>query len=146
MNHSGTWHAKGEIFLQEEGGNSNIKLSVCILPRKKRHSRSKLKLFYAEFDSFKPQATRMVIKNCITRVISLFVFYENRKSHVFKLFGVVINCILENHVCIDCLCLQEEKKLSMLHKIFEDDLYDELSGIVSNGMVLKIVFCHGYVR
>ena len=73
------------------------------------------------FDALMSQQMRNVIKNDNTHVLAILMFYENRKFVVYKVLGVVIYCILEKYVCIDYLCLQKEKKLSLLHKGFEEN-------------------------
>ena len=78
------------------------------------------------------------MKNDKTRVLALLMLYDNRKSLVFKVLGVVIYCILDKHVCSDYLCLQKENKLSILHKGFEDTFYDKLSRIGILEMYLKL--------
>ena len=68
-----------------------------------------------------------IIKNENSRVPALLIFYENTRLLIYKLMGAVVYCILDHYVCIDYLCLQKEKKLSMSRTIFEDTSYDENS-------------------
>ena len=50
-----------------------------------------------------------VSKKDNTRVISLVMFYENRKSIIFKVLGSVVYCITENYICADYLYLHQYK-------------------------------------
>ena len=46
------------------------------------------------------------IKHVSTRAIAMIKFYDNRKSLIFKVLGVVVYLSIEKYVCIDYLCLQ----------------------------------------
>ena len=59
-------------------------------------------------------------------VIALIMFYENRKSVIFKVLGVVVYEFIEKYVCVDYLSLQREPKLSSSPRGFEDTSFDEL--------------------
>ena len=58
-----------------------------------------------------------------THVISLLVFYENRKTMIFKVLGSVIYCLMDNYICVDYLWLQQgllyfpQKDLNPPHSI-----------------------------
>ena len=47
-----------------------------------------------------------MLKKDSTCVFALLVFYENRKTTIFKVLGSVIYCIMEQYVCVDCLCFR----------------------------------------
>ena len=49
------------------------------------------------------------MKHDNTRIISMIVFYDNRKSPIFKILGIVVYFLLEKYVCVDYLCLQEQQ-------------------------------------
>ena len=53
-------------------------------------------------------------KNC---VLSLLVFYENIITIIFKVLCCFIYFIMDNYLCVDCLCLQK-CQLSVAHKVF----------------------------
>ena len=58
--------------------------------------------------SLLPFTVKCIKNNLIKRnvsVISLMMFYDNRKIIVYKLIGSVIYTILENYICIDYLSL-----------------------------------------
>ena len=86
------------------------------------------------------------MKNDNTRVLAFLMLYYNNKSIVYKVLRVVIYCILDNYVCIDCFCLQKEKKLSLFHKKFGETSYDETSGIRVPMWLLKIVPFYDFVQ
>ena len=48
------------------------------------------------------------LKQDNTCVIALIMLYENRKSLIFKLLGVVIYCFLEKYVGVEYLILLRE--------------------------------------
>ena len=74
------------------------------------------------------------------------MFYENRRSLIFKVLGVVVYCFIGKYVCVDYLCLKIEEKLSLLHRGFEDNSFDELSGIGIPEILLKNVSCYDYIQ
>ena len=49
---------------------------------------------------------RKTIKQDNTRVAALIMFYENTKSLIFKVLGVVVYFFLKKYVCVDYLSLQ----------------------------------------
>ena len=89
---------------------------------------------------------RKTLKHDIARAIPLIVFYDNRKSLIFKVLGVVTYWFIEIYMSIDYLCLQRKLMLSLLHRRFEDDLFDEISGIDIPELLLNIVSCYGYIQ
>ena len=98
------------------------------------------------FDASKSQAMRKLMKDENTRILVLIVFYYNTNYLVYKVLGVVIYFILEHYVCINYLCLQKENKLSLTHKLFEENLYDNISGIGITEMLLNIVSCYVFYQ
>ena len=50
---------------------------------------------------------REIMKNENPRVISLLVFYDNRKPLIFKVLIICVYFFLDKYVCIDYLCLQK---------------------------------------
>ena len=87
---------------------------------------------------------RKVTKNDNTHTLEIIMFYENSKSLVYKVFGVFIYCTLEKYVFIDYLCLQKEKKLFLLYRVFEDTFhmmsFHELAFLI----FLNFVSCYGF--
>ena len=65
---------------------------------------------------------------------------------VGNLLWVFFYYFLEIHVCFDCLCLKNKRKLSLSHKLFEDNFFDELSGIGIIKTLVNIVSCYGFVQ
>ena len=61
------------------------------------------------FSVEKMMPVRKVLKIGNTRVLSLLMFYENRKEIIFKVFSSNIYCIMENYVCVDYLCCPKIK-------------------------------------
>ena len=60
-----------------------------------------------QFD-YKPSVQmRKKLKHYNIYVIAMIIFYENRKSSIFKLLGVTVYFFLEKYVCGDYLCLQK---------------------------------------
>ena len=80
--------------------------------------------------------------NC---VIYLIMFYENRKSIIFKALGVVDYGLIKKYVCVDYLSLQREPKLLSSHRGFEYTLFDKISGIGIPEMLLNFFSCYGFV-
>ena len=70
------------------------------------------------------------IKHYNTRVISIIVFYDNRKLLVFKLLVVVVYWFLFKYFYAEYLCIKKDQKLSLPHKGFDDTSFDEVSVIV----------------
>ena len=77
----------------------------------------------------KNKAFKEKIKHNSTSAISMIMFYEKKKTFILKLLGVVVYCFIKKYVCVDYLCLQREAKLLLLHRVFEDTSFYELSGI-----------------
>ena len=48
------------------------------------------------------------------------MFYENSKSPILKVLGIVVYCFIEKCVCAEYLSLTREPKLSSSHIVFED--------------------------
>ena len=47
---------------------------------------------------------RIVLRKDNNRVLSLFMFDENRKNIIFKVISSVVYYIIKNNVCADYLC------------------------------------------
>ena len=86
------------------------------------------------------------LKKDNTCVIALIMFYENRKSLIFKVLGVVVYCFSEIYICVDYLSLQKEENMSLSHRVFEDTSFYELSGMVIPKLLLNIVSCYGFFQ
>ena len=84
---------------------------------------------YHQFDEKTSGSMRKKLKHDIDRSIALIMFYENRKSLIFKMLGVFVYWFIEKYVCVDYLCLQIEAKFSSLHRGFEGVSFDEPSVI-----------------
>ena len=91
-----------------------------------------------------PEHTRKTIKHKITCAIAMIMFYKNSKSNILKVLGFVVYWFIEKYVCVDYLSLQIEAKLLLLHRAFEDNSFDEISGIVITQFLLNIVSYYGY--
>ena len=52
---------------------------------------------------------RKVLGKQNTRVLSFMMFDENREKMVFKVFSLVVYCIVNNYVCADHLCYPQTK-------------------------------------
>ena len=79
-------------------------------------------------------------------MISLTMLYENRKSLILKVFGVFVYCFIEKYVCVEYFCLQRKEKMSSLHRWFEDNSFDELSGIGIPEILLNIKPFHDFIQ
>ena len=74
--------------------------------------------------------TRKVLQKENTRVISLMMFYENRKNMKFKVLISIVYCIMDNFVCVDYLCCPETKPhVTSKCQGFENRTYNAVSGI-----------------
>ena len=71
-------------------------------------------------------------------VISLMLFYENRKAMVLKVLGSVIYCIMDNYICTDYLCLNKYK-ISLAHKVFDNTTFNDISGIGILELLMNIM-------
>ena len=60
---------------------------------------------------------KRVSKKYNTRVIALLMFWENKKTMIFKVLSSVIYCITDNYLCVDYIFLQQGL-FSMAHKGF----------------------------
>ena len=47
---------------------------------------------------------RKVLKKGNNHVLSLLMFYENRKNMIFKVLSPIFYYIMDNYVCVDYLC------------------------------------------
>ena len=70
----------------------------------------------SQFDTETFKKTRKITKYEKTCVLAVLVFYDNAKSLIYTVLGVVVYCSLENYVCIDYLFLQKEKELCLTHR------------------------------
>ena len=61
----------------------------------------------SQFDFKNSINMRQTLKEDNTHVIDLIIFYNNRKSPIFKVLGVVVYLLLEKYVCVDYLYLQK---------------------------------------
>ena len=60
---------------------------------------------------------RKVLQKLNTRVISLLMFYENRKNMKFKVLSSIVYCIMENFfVLIICVFLKHNFMLQVKYK------------------------------
>ena len=90
------------------------------------------------------QQIRRTLKQESTFIIALIMLYENRKSLILKVLGVVVCCFIEKYVCVDYLSLQGELKSSSLHRGFEDTSFNEISAIGTPYILLNIVSCYSF--
>ena len=86
------------------------------------------------------------MKNESTHVIPLLVLYDNRKSIIFKVLGVVVYFFLDKYFFIDHLCIQKGKKLYVSHGLSEETLFDDLSVNGIPEVILNIVSCFGFIQ
>ena len=56
---------------------------------------------------------RKVFQKGNTCVISLLMFYENRKNVKFKLLSSIVYCVMYNSLCVDYLCCKEKTSCCM---------------------------------
>ena len=56
---------------------------------------------------------RKVLRKENTCVISLLIFYENRKNMIFKVLSSVIYCIIANYECDDYLCFTQTTVITL---------------------------------
>ena len=77
------------------------------------------------------------IKNLLTKNKSI-VSYEHKNTDVYKVLVFVLYIILEILICLDYLCLYQEK-LSMQDKIFKNEILYYLSGIEIPDILMNIM-------
>ena len=94
-------------------------------------------------------SVRNVLKNnkCF---IALIMFYENRPNNATKLYRVlicIIYSIIENFVCVGYICCQS-KTISEISsdKLFEDNSYNELLGIVISEVLMNLISCQEFMK
>ena len=85
----------------------SFKLHVChILTLKNKSFKEKIDNYLStQFDSKTPSHMRKQLKQDIACAIALIMFYENRKSLIFKVLGVVVYLSIDKYVYVDYLCL-----------------------------------------
>ena len=81
---------------------------------------------------------RILLSKENTCVLSLMIFYENRKSMVFKVLGSVGYGIMDNYVCADYLCLFKAK-LFLEYYRFENTTFGDNSGIGTPELLVNIM-------
>ena len=64
------------------------------------------KFLFTQFCGKTSEHMSKTLKHDSTHVIDLIIFYENRKSLIFKVLGVVVYCFILKYVCVDYLCIQ----------------------------------------
>ena len=133
----------GEPFFQEDG-KIQFHVGCMSFPTWKQNKSFKEKV--EKYCAGKSQSMRKVMKNDNSCVLAFIVLYKNSKSIVYKVLGVDIYWILDNHFCINCLYLQKDNKPSMSYKGFEDTSYFELSGFGIPEILLNIMSCYGCVQ
>ena len=99
-----------------------------------------------KFDTTESAKMGKTMKNYNTPFIDIIMFYNNIKSPLFKVLGIVVYFLLEKYFCIDYLCLQQLKKLYLSHRLFEDTPFDDISGIGIPGFFLNILPCYVFVQ
>ena len=70
------------------------------------------------------------------------MFYDNRKTIVYKVIGSVIYTIIENYIYIYFLYLLQDK-LSKHNNKFENTKFKNISGLVIPDIFINIMPCHG---
>ena len=88
---------------------------------------------------------KKIIKQDNNRIVALIMLYENRRSLIIKVLGVVVYFLIETFVCVDHLSLQKKPKWSSSHIRFEDNSFDEISGIDIPEILFNIVSCYFFV-
>ena len=68
-----------------------------------------------------------MIENYNTCVVEILVLYDNRKSKIYKVLGVVVYWNIYKYVCIDHLCIQKEKTVSVTHSIWRHCVWWDFS-------------------
>ena len=62
---------------------------------------------------------KMVLKGN-THVPSLLMFYENRKSVIFKVLSYIVYCIMDKYSYVDYLCFPQTKlRVTTKRQVFE---------------------------
>ena len=97
------------------------------------------------FSVEKMMPVRKVLKIGNTRVLSLLMFYENRKNMFSKVLSSVVYFIMHNCVCADCLCLHQSK-LSFANKLFKNKTFNNISEICIPELSMNIISFHGLVN
>ena len=68
------------------------------------------------------------LKKYNTSVLSLMLFYENRKSIIFEVLASVAYCIMDNYLFVNSMCLHQAE-IYLVHKGFENKTFNDISGI-----------------
>ena len=68
-----------------------------------------------QFDEKMTASMRKILKHNSTRSISLIIFYEKKKSLIFKVLGVTVYCFIDKYVFF-IICVFGEKQ-SFCHYI-----------------------------
>ena len=88
-----------------------------------------------------------LLKKVNTRVLSLLMFYENRKNIIFKVLSSIVYCIMENFVFVDYLCcLKTKLHVTCKRQVFENRTYNAISGIGITELLMNTISCHGFAN
>ena len=76
-----------------------------------------------------------------TCVIASVMFYENKKTIMFKIVGEIIYSLYYRYICLDYLC-QHKYKLSNHIYDFKNTTFGAFSGIGIRDLLTRIMSCH----
>ena len=71
------------------------------------------------------------------------IFYNNWKTAVYKVIRSVIYLFIYNLICLEYLCILQQK-LSSYNKKFEENKFNDLYGFCIPVIVSNIMSCHSF--
>ena len=109
---------------------------------------------HTTFGEITPFFIKSILSKDNTRVLALLMFYETRGDNpkkYCKVFSYVVYTMINNYVCIDYLDFQL-KKISEIPVSYvggskhEDKSFDKILGIGIPYLLIKLMFCHGFLK
>ena len=108
------WHVVNKMIINQKGGGGGYQFQsgYMLNPGSSINKDFKEQVennLARNFSSAKIASIIILLREENTRVISLLMFYENRKNMMFKVLGSLVYFIMDNYVCVDRLCFLQTK-------------------------------------
>ena len=100
-----------------------------------------IKMFSSAFKIKTMKAIKEVLSKTVS-VISLMMFYRNRKIVVYKVIVSVIYSVIDNSICIDYLCILQNSYLLTTPSLGKTK-FNVLSELGISEIRMNIISCHG---
>ena len=78
--------------------------------------------------------------------LNFFMILEKNSIKVSNMLSFVIYSIIEKYVCVEYLCFHYRTLCVISYeKIFKQAIYNGFLGIGIPGVLMNLVYCHGFV-